>query len=74
MKPAGFRRDVAAEAARSSTGTTPEQRVAQALRLGEVCLDVFLASLPRGTTREEARRRAQRLKGLGRRGWAKAAS
>ena len=67
MEAAGFRRDVATQAARHATGATPQERVAAALRMGELCLDVFLASLPEGTTREEARRRAQRLKGFGRR-------
>jgi hypothetical protein len=67
MDAAGFRRDVATRAARHAAETTPEERVAESLRLGEICLDVFLASLPEGTPREEARRRAQRAKGFGRR-------
>ncbi len=67
MTTTAFRRDVTAEASKYATRTTPEQRVAEALRLGELCLDVYLASLPPGTAREEARRRAQRTKGLGRR-------
>ena len=46
---------------------TPEQRIAEAIRMGEACLDVYLAALPPGTTREEARARAARMKGLGRR-------
>jgi hypothetical protein len=72
MKAVGFRRDVATRAARHAAETTPEERVVEALRLGEFCLDVFLSSLPEGTTREEARRRAQRVKGFGRRGGGRA--
>jgi hypothetical protein len=67
MRSGAFRRDVATEAGKRMAGTTPEERVLQALRLGERCLDLFLATLPPGTQREEARRRAQRLKGFGRR-------
>lgn len=62
-----FRRDVATIASRPLRGGTAEQRIAEAFRMGEVCLDVFLAALPPGTTREEARARAARMKGLGRR-------
>ncbi|MFN7986944.1 MAG: hypothetical protein U0529_05695 [Thermoanaerobaculia bacterium] len=68
MASSAFRRDLSAEAARHSRGRTPEERIAEALRMGETCLDVFLAALPPGTTREEARARAGRLKGRGRRG------
>lgn len=35
--------------------------------MGEACLDVYLAALPPGTTRQEARARVARLRGLGRR-------
>ena len=62
-----FRRDVTKDASRPSHGRTAEQRIAEALRMGEACLDVYLAALPPGTTREEARVRAARIKGLGRR-------
>lgn len=62
-----FRRDVATIASRPLRGGTAEQRIAEALRMGEACLDVFLAALPPGTTRDEARARAARMKGLGRR-------
>ena len=62
-----FRRDAATAASRPFRGRTAEQRIAEALRMGEACLDVFLAALPPGTTREEARARAARMKGLGRR-------
>ena len=65
MGASGFRRDVAAEARKHASGSTPEERVAEALWLGERCLDVYLAALPGGTTREEARRRARQLKELG---------
>jgi hypothetical protein len=67
MEAVGSRRGVVTRAARHAAETTAEERVAEALRLGELCLDVFLANLPEGTTREEARRRAQRVKGFGRR-------
>lgn len=62
-----FRRAVSAGTFRPLRGGTPELRIAEAIRMGEACLDVFLAALPPGTTREEARERAARIKGLGRR-------
>lgn len=63
----GLRRGVATDAFQPFRGETPEQRIAEAIRIGEACLDVYLAALPPGTTREEARARAARMKGLGRR-------
>ncbi|HPA52693.1 MAG TPA: hypothetical protein PLP50_13950 [Thermoanaerobaculia bacterium] len=62
-----FRRDAATNASRPTRGRTAEQRIAEALRMGEACLDVYLAALPAGTTREEARARAARIKRRGRR-------
>ena len=62
-----FRRDVRTDAVRPFQGLTAEQRIAEALRMGEACLDVYLAALPPGTTRAEARARAARMKGIGRR-------
>ena len=61
------RRDVTTDASRPFRGRTAEQRIAEALRMGEACLEVFLAALPPGTTRDEAMTRAARIKGLGRR-------
>jgi hypothetical protein len=62
-----FRRDEPTNAARPFRGRTAEQRIAEALRTGEACLDVYLAALAPGTTREEARERLRRSKSLGRR-------
>ncbi len=45
---------------------TPEERIRAALRLGEEMLALFLSTLPPGTTREEARRIAQRNRNRGR--------
>ena len=67
MDGTAFRRDVGAEAERLASTLPPGERVRQALRLGEVCLDVYLATLPAGTSRGEARRRAELAKGRGRR-------
>jgi len=64
---AAFRRDVTTDATRALRGLSPEQRIAEAIRMGEACLDVYLAALPPGTTRDEARARAARMKRLGRR-------
>lgn len=62
-----FRRDAATNASRPLRGRTAEERITEAFRMGEACLDVYLAALPPGTTREEARARAVRIKGRGRR-------
>jgi hypothetical protein len=48
-----FRRDLDAEVAKFFKGT-PDERVARALRLGRRGVDVFLASLPPGTSRAVA--------------------
>lgn len=55
MDGTAFRRDVGAEVERLSWTASPGERVRQALRLGEVCLDVYLASLPRALREESAR-------------------
>ncbi len=46
---------------------TPEQRVVQAWRLGREALEIFLATQPPGTTREEALRILRRNTHRGRR-------
>ena len=46
---------------------TPEERVRTVLRLGDELLDLFLATLPAGTTRASARRLMQRNTHRGRR-------
>jgi hypothetical protein len=61
-----FSRDLATEAAKFFHGT-PESRLAEALRADSLALDLFLAGLPKGTTREEAARRARSLTHAGRR-------
>jgi hypothetical protein len=66
MATATFRRDLAAEAAKFFHGT-PEGRLAQVLRADSLALDLFLTGLPKGTTREEAARRARLLTHAGRR-------
>jgi hypothetical protein len=48
-----IRRDLDAEVAKFFKGT-PDERVARALRLGRRGVDVFLASLPPGTSRSVA--------------------
>ncbi|MEO8584988.1 MAG: hypothetical protein ABI584_02395 [Acidobacteriota bacterium] len=50
-----FTRDLAAETAKFFRGT-PESRLADALRVDPFALDLFLAALPAGTSREEAER------------------
>lgn len=59
-------RDLASEAAKFFRGT-PESRLAEALRPDDFALDLFLATLPKGTSREEAARLARRLTHAGRR-------
>jgi hypothetical protein len=59
-------RDLASEAAKFFRGT-PESRLAEALRPDDLALDLYLAGLPKGTTREEAARRARLLTHAGRR-------
>ena len=59
-------RDLAAETAKFFRGT-PEIRLAEALRPDGFALDLFLATLPRGTSREEAARLARLLTHAGRR-------
>ena len=58
-------RNLAAEVAKHFRGT-PESRVLDALRLGEEALAAFLATLPPGTTRDEAREIVRRNKNRGR--------
>lgn len=67
MDGTAFRRDLEAEAVRLGSTLPPGERVRQALRLGEACLDVYLSTLPAGTSRGEARLRAERAKARGRR-------
>jgi hypothetical protein len=59
-------RDLRAEISRQFRGT-PEKRILQAWRLGREALDLFLATLPPGTSRAEARRLMQRNTHRGRR-------
>jgi hypothetical protein len=59
-------RDLQAEIAKHFKGT-PEERLREALRLGKAELDTFLATLPPGTTRAEARDILRRNKHRGRR-------
>ena len=59
-------RNLAAEAAKFFRGT-PESRLAEALRPDEFALDLFLATLPKGTSREEAARLARLATHAGRR-------
>lgn len=59
-------RDLRAEVTRHFRGT-PESRILQAWRLGREALDLFLATLPPGTSRAEARRLMQRNTHRGRR-------
>jgi len=54
-------RDLASEVAKFFRGT-PESRLAEALRMDPLALDLFLAGLPEGTSREEAARLARSLK------------
>ncbi|MEO8054147.1 MAG: hypothetical protein ABI768_03275 [Acidobacteriota bacterium] len=66
MRTDKFPRDLAAEVAKFFQGT-PESRLADALRVDSFALDLFLAALPEGTSREEAERRARLLTHAGRR-------
>ena len=59
-------RDLSEELGKHFAGT-PDTRVRAALRLGEQALDLFLATLPRGTTRRRARTIMQRNRHPGRR-------
>ena len=59
-------RDLQAEVEKHFKGT-PEERYELAMRLGREALDAFLATLPPGTTREEAREILRRNKHRGRR-------
>jgi len=59
-------RDLASEVVKFFRGT-PESRLEKALRRDSLALDLFLASLPEGTSREEAARRARILTHAGRR-------
>jgi hypothetical protein len=59
-------RDLKAEAAKHFRGT-PEERLLLAWRLGREALELFLATLPPGTTRADARRILERNKCRGRR-------
>ncbi len=59
-------RTLDAEVARHFRGTA-EERILLALRLGQEGLDIFLASLPPGTTRGAAADIARRNKQRGRR-------
>jgi hypothetical protein len=60
------RRDLRAELGKFFWGS-PEARVEAVLWLGEQALDLYLASLPPGTSRCEARARMQRAAQYGRR-------
>ena len=60
------RRDLNDEVAKHFHGT-PEQRILESIRLGRQALDIFLATLPPGTTLAQARALAQRNKHRGRR-------
>ena len=55
MGTATARRDLAAEFAKHFKGT-PEERLAAALRVEPLPLDLFLSTLPPGTSREELAR------------------
>jgi hypothetical protein len=59
-------RDIKEEAAKHFQGTA-EERVLLALRLGDQCLELFLATLPPVTSRTEARDILRRNKSRGRR-------
>ena len=59
-------RDLCEEVRKHFAGTAAT-RVAAALRLGEQALALFLATLPPGTTRREARAMMQRKRHPGRR-------
>jgi hypothetical protein len=61
-----FARDLANEAAKHFQGT-PGERIAQALRLGEEALELFLAMQPDDMSRAEAREILRRNKHRGRR-------
>lgn len=58
-------RDLSQEVSKHLTGA-PEERLLMALRLGHQVLDYFLASLPPGTTTEEARALFRKNKHAGR--------
>jgi hypothetical protein len=60
------RRDLQTEIEKHFRGT-PAERVELALRLGRQALDAFRATLPPGTTRQQARAILQRNKNRGRR-------
>ncbi|MBI1818243.1 MAG: hypothetical protein HYR72_24950 [Deltaproteobacteria bacterium] len=59
-------RDLDAEVAKHFHGT-PAERIQLALRLGQEALQLFMATLPPGTTIVEARDRLRRNKHRGRR-------
>ncbi|HJQ99054.1 MAG TPA: hypothetical protein VJ826_12145 [Candidatus Polarisedimenticolaceae bacterium] len=59
-------RDLRAEVAKHFKGT-PEERLREALRLGRAELEAFLATLPPGTTRTQAREILRKNKHRGRR-------
>ena len=59
------RRDLSEELDKHFAGTA-QGRVQTALRLGEQALDLFLATLPAGTTRQRARAMLQRNRHPGR--------
>jgi len=61
-----FPRDLAGEAGKFFRDS-PESRLADALRVDPLALNLFLAGLPKGTTREEAARRARLITHAGRR-------
>lgn len=66
MTSPGFRRDLAAEAAKHFKGS-PEERMLAALEAGEMALALFRTTIPPGTPVEVARRRLQRATHAGRR-------
>jgi len=59
-------RDLTGEVGKHFQGTA-EERVLQAIRLGELCLNLFLANQPPGMTPNEARTILHRNKNRGRR-------
>jgi hypothetical protein len=59
-------RDLASEIRKHFQGT-PEERILQAMRLGQQALDIFQATLAPGTSRAAAREIMQRNKRHGRR-------
>jgi hypothetical protein len=66
MGTASFRRDLATEAEKHFQGT-PDERVRTAFALGASLFEMYLRTLPRGTTRAEAEDIVRRQTHRGRR-------